>query len=118
MPTLANVWFGETIDGLAEALATGRYQLLLGQSHYAADEEEWLVNAFNGRNVEAVVLTGVRCHFGFIGAEEDRALKRLAGFLVVVEAAGVGPVEIEGVQPPSSIADGARELGRRWQIAA
>lgn len=59
VPTIANSIFSDTINGLAQALARQRYQLLLGQTGYRADEEAALVNAFLGRRVDGVVLTGV-----------------------------------------------------------
>lgn len=60
VPTLSNAWFGETIDGLSEALSAQGYQLLLGQSRYRPEEEARLVSAFLGRNADAIVLTGVQ----------------------------------------------------------
>ena len=58
VPTLSNAWFAETIDGLSTSLADGNYQLLLGQTRYAPDGEERLVDAFLGRRVDAIVLIG------------------------------------------------------------
>jgi LacI family gluconate utilization system Gnt-I transcriptional repressor len=60
VPTIANSIFSDTIDGLARTLARQRYQLLLGQTHYDLEEEALLVDAFLGRRVEGLVLTGVR----------------------------------------------------------
>lgn len=59
VPTISNSIFSETIDGLAQALAPHRYQLLLGQTLYRGDEEAALVQAFLGRRVDGLVLTGV-----------------------------------------------------------
>ncbi|MFJ3463475.1 LacI family DNA-binding transcriptional regulator [Achromobacter spanius] len=60
VPTLSNAWFADTMDGLSVRLAAAGYQLLLGQTRYLPDEEERLVDAFIGRRVDAVVLTGTR----------------------------------------------------------
>lgn len=60
VPTIANSIFSDTIDGLAKALAQHRYQLLLGQTQYRAAEEAELVDAFLGRRVDGLVLTGVK----------------------------------------------------------
>ena len=60
VPTIANSIFSDTIDGLARTLASQRYQLLLGQTHYDLEEEALLVDAFLGRRVDGLVLTGVR----------------------------------------------------------
>lgn len=60
VPTIANSIFSDTIDGLAKALAPHRYQLLLGQTQYRQEEEAKLVDAFLGRRVDGLVLTGVK----------------------------------------------------------
>lgn len=59
VPTISNSIFSDTVDGLAQALAPQRYQLLLGQTQYRAEEEAALVQAFLGRRVDGLVLTGV-----------------------------------------------------------
>ena len=59
VPTIANSIFSDTIDGLAQTLAQHRYQLLLGQTQYRLDEEAALVDAFLGRRVDGIVLTGI-----------------------------------------------------------
>ena len=60
VPTIANSIFSDTIDGLATVMAPHRYQLLLGQTQYRDDEEAQLVEAFLGRRVDGLVLTGVK----------------------------------------------------------
>jgi LacI family gluconate utilization system Gnt-I transcriptional repressor len=59
VPTVANSIFAETIDGLEQQLAEHGYQLLLGQTHYRPEEEAALVDAFLGRRVDGLMLTGV-----------------------------------------------------------
>lgn len=59
VPTLCNAWFADAIDGLAETLGAAGYQLMLGQSGYHVDQESSLVDAFLGRKVDGLVLTGV-----------------------------------------------------------
>ncbi|MGI4778389.1 MAG: LacI family DNA-binding transcriptional regulator [Janthinobacterium lividum] len=163
VPTLSNSWFADTMDGLSEALAAAGYQLMLGQTRYDPEAEERLVDAFLGRRVDAMVLTGtahapgvrdqlqragvptVECwdlcddpidmvvgfsneatgaavaghllaqgrrRLGFVGANEDRSHKRLAGYRAAVTRAGAVDVAVEIVAPPSSIEDGARGLAR------
>jgi LacI family transcriptional regulator, gluconate utilization system Gnt-I transcriptional repressor len=58
VPTLANVWFAETMEGLAAELGSAGYQLMLAQSSYAPKAEAELIDAFLGRRVDALVLTG------------------------------------------------------------
>lgn len=59
VPTVNSSIFSDTIDGVAQALAAHRYQLLLGQTNYRIEEENALVRAFLGRRVDGLVLTGV-----------------------------------------------------------
>jgi LacI family transcriptional regulator, gluconate utilization system Gnt-I transcriptional repressor len=58
VPTLANVWFAETMEGLAAELGRAGYQLMLAQSSYVPRAEAGLIDAFLGRRVDALVLTG------------------------------------------------------------
>ena len=58
VPTISNSVFSEMVEGLASTLSKGGYQLLLGQSSYQAEDEERLVEAFLGRRVDGLVLTG------------------------------------------------------------
>ncbi len=58
VPTLSNSWFADTMEGLAAALAPAGYQLMLSQSNYHPQSEAGLVDAFLGRRVDAMVLTG------------------------------------------------------------
>lgn len=58
VPTLTNTWFADTMEGLASELAPAGYQLMLAQSQYHEQSEQGLVNAFLGRRVDALVLTG------------------------------------------------------------
>ncbi len=59
VPTISNLVFSETIEALAQTLADGGYQLLLGQSAYRPGDEAALVDAFLGRRVDGLVLTGI-----------------------------------------------------------
>ena len=58
VPTVANAVFSEMVEGLGQVLADGGYQLLLGQSGYRDADEAALVEAFLGRRVDGLVLTG------------------------------------------------------------
>ncbi len=58
VPTLANVWFAETMEGLAAELGAAGYQLMLAQSSYVPRTEAGLIDSFLGRRVDALVLTG------------------------------------------------------------
>lgn len=77
VPTIANSIFSDTIDGVSRLLARHRYQLLLGQTQYREDEEAALVDAFLGRRVDGLVLTGV------VHARGVRARLQRAGMPVV-----------------------------------
>lgn len=168
VPTLSNAWFADAMDGLAAALAPAGYQLMLAQSSYDPEAEAGLVDAFLGRRVDAIVLTGathekaVRAklrrmglpvmelwdlpaspidmavgvshigvgeavgrfllargyrRIGFLGAREERSLKRLAGLAAVLKKQGLEDVEVAGLPtellpPASSIAAGAAAMER------
>ncbi|SCK12629.1 transcriptional regulator, LacI family [Variovorax sp. HW608] len=58
VPTISNPVFSETIEALTQTLAESGHQLLLGQSAYRGAEEAALVDAFLGRRVDGLVLTG------------------------------------------------------------
>lgn len=60
VPTISHSIFAETVRGLSEQLSTQGYQLLLGQSNYSEETETNLVEAFIGRRVDGLVLTGVQ----------------------------------------------------------
>jgi len=77
VPTIASSIFSDTIDGLSKVMARHRYQLLLGQTQYRQEEEAQLIDAFLGRRVDGVVLTGV------VHARGVRARLQRAGIPVV-----------------------------------
>lgn len=62
VPTLSNAWFADTMHGVSKVLGAAGYQLLLGQTGYDIDAEDRLVDAFIGRRVDAIVLTGTSHH--------------------------------------------------------
>ena len=59
MPTIAGPVFLETVQALTEALAARGYQLMLGQSGYAGNREDALLEAIIGRRPDGIVLTGI-----------------------------------------------------------
>ena len=59
VPTLGSSIFSDTIDGLVQTLSPVGYQLLVGQTNYRFEEERAVVQAFLGRRVDGLVLTGV-----------------------------------------------------------
>ncbi|MBG7618544.1 LacI family DNA-binding transcriptional regulator [Herbaspirillum sp. AP02] len=60
VPTISHSIFAETVRGLSEQLSLQGYQLLLGQTNYSEEAETGLVEAFIGRRVDGLVLTGVQ----------------------------------------------------------
>ena len=58
VPSLINSFFSATIEAMAEGLNEDGYQILLGNSGYAVDREEALVNSFLSWSPAAMVLTG------------------------------------------------------------
>lgn len=59
VPTISNLVFSETIEALGQTLAEHGYQLLLGQSAYREQAELALADAFLGRRVDGMMLTGI-----------------------------------------------------------
>lgn len=59
VPSVSNSIFAETIQGLANTLATHDYQLLLATHNYSLENEEKIVKAMIGWSPRALVLTGV-----------------------------------------------------------
>jgi LacI family transcriptional regulator, gluconate utilization system Gnt-I transcriptional repressor len=72
VPTIASSIFSDTVDGLAQALAPHRYQLLLGQTGYRPELEEQVIDAFLGRRVDGLMLIGTQ-HARGVRAKLQRA---------------------------------------------
>jgi LacI family gluconate utilization system Gnt-I transcriptional repressor len=58
VPALDNPNFADTIRGLTDAFAGSGLQLLLGQTGYSLEQEEWLIASMLRRRPEGIVLTG------------------------------------------------------------
>ncbi|MDJ1160117.1 LacI family DNA-binding transcriptional regulator [Chelatococcus sp. SYSU_G07232] len=58
LPTLTNVNFADTAQGLTEALRAADYQLLIGYTTYRIEEEERLIRAMLPRRPDAIVVAG------------------------------------------------------------
>jgi LacI family gluconate utilization system Gnt-I transcriptional repressor len=58
VPTITGPVFMPTVEALTEALAERGYHLMLGQSGYAANREDALLEAIIGRRPDGIVLTG------------------------------------------------------------
>jgi transcriptional regulator, LacI family len=88
VPTISHSIFAETVRGLSEQLSLQGYQLLLGQTNYSEDAETGLVEAFIGRRVDGLVLTGVQ--------HSARTRQRLkAAGIPVVETWDMSPQPID-----------------------
>ncbi len=59
VPTLNGPVFLQTVHALTETLAGAGYQLMLGQSGYAENREDALLEAVIGRRPDGIVLTGI-----------------------------------------------------------
>ncbi len=58
VPSLVNSFFAATIEAMTEGLDEDGYQILLGNSGYAMEREDALVNSFLSWSPAAIVLTG------------------------------------------------------------
>lgn len=88
VPTIAGPVFLQTVQSLTDALAGHGYQLMLGQSGYAANREDDLLGAIVGRRPDGIVLTGI-----LHSADGRRRL--LASGIPVVETWDLTPTPID-----------------------
>jgi LacI family gluconate utilization system Gnt-I transcriptional repressor len=59
VPSLRNMVFVETIDGIEKVLRPRGYQMLFGVTNYSPDEEEALVRAYLAFDPDGILLTGL-----------------------------------------------------------
>jgi LacI family transcriptional regulator, gluconate utilization system Gnt-I transcriptional repressor len=71
VPTIANPVHASPVQGLADAVRKQGYQVLVGTTDYDRDIEHALVEAFLGRRVDGIVLTGA-----VLREDTDRLLRR------------------------------------------
>ena len=88
VPTISGPVFLQTIQALTDALVERGYQLMLGQSGYAGNREDALLDAFIGRRPDGIVLTGI-----MHSAEGRRRL--LGSGIPVVETWDLTPTPID-----------------------
>lgn len=88
VPTISGMVFLRTMQALNEALAERGYQLMVGQSGYADNREDALLDALIGRRPDGIVLTGI-----LHSAEGRRRL--LASGIPVVETWDLAPDPID-----------------------
>ncbi|QJE02167.1 LacI family DNA-binding transcriptional regulator [Massilia forsythiae] len=58
VPSLSNAVFTAVLDGIHDAVEASQYQLLIGNTRYAAAEEEKLLNIYLQSNPDGVLLSG------------------------------------------------------------
>lgn len=112
VPTITGPIFSATVQALTDALAASGYQLMLGQSGYAGNREDALLEAIIGRRPDGIVLTGI--------GHSDAARRRLiAAGIPVVETWDLTPTPIDmlvGFSHPDvgrAVADCLHHRGRR-----
>ncbi len=59
VPSLRNMVFVETLDGVEKVLRPKGYQMLLGVTNYSPEEEEALVRAYLAFDPDGILLTGM-----------------------------------------------------------
>lgn len=112
VPTIAGPVFMEMVQSLTHELDQAGYQLMLGQSGYAASREDALLDAIIGRRPDGIVLTGI------LHSAEGRK-RLLASGIPVVETWDLTPTPIDmlvGFSHADAAAAVARHLhakGRR-----
>jgi LacI family gluconate utilization system Gnt-I transcriptional repressor len=88
VPTVVGPAFQEMIQSLTDTLAAAGYQLMLGQSGYAASREDDLLEAIIGRRPDGIVLTGI------VHSESGRR-RLLASGIPVCETWDLTPTPID-----------------------
>jgi LacI family gluconate utilization system Gnt-I transcriptional repressor len=88
VPTISGPVFLATVQSLTETLAERGYQLMLGQSGYAGNREDALLEAIIGRRPDGIVLTGI------MHSTEGRR-RLLASGIPVVETWDLTPTPID-----------------------
>ena len=84
VPTIASPVFLETVQAITETFDAAGYQVMLGQSGYATEREDALLDAIIGRRPDGIIITGI--------LHSPEARKRLA-------AAGIPIVETWDLTP-------------------
>ncbi|WP_395699994.1 LacI family DNA-binding transcriptional regulator [Aquabacterium sp.] len=88
VPTISGPVFLQTVQALTAALAERGYQLMLGQSGYALEREDALLEAIIGRRPDGIVLTGI--------LHSDQGRRRLlAAGIPVVETWDLTPTPLD-----------------------
>ncbi|TDR79932.1 LacI family DNA-binding transcriptional regulator [Paludibacterium purpuratum] len=59
IPSLTNAVFVDVLDGIHDELQPHGTQILIGNTHYSAQEEERQLEAFLGHNPDGILLTGI-----------------------------------------------------------
>lgn len=59
VPSLSNAVFPAVLDGIHAAVGPGRYQLLIGNTHYSDAEEEKLLRVYLQSNPDGILLTSI-----------------------------------------------------------
>ncbi|MGZ3298151.1 MAG: LacI family DNA-binding transcriptional regulator, partial [Asticcacaulis sp.] len=59
VPSLRNMVFVETLDGIDKILRPRAYQMLLGVTNYSSEEEDALVRAYLAFDPDGILLTGL-----------------------------------------------------------
>ncbi|MFO1273930.1 MAG: LacI family DNA-binding transcriptional regulator [Rubrivivax sp.] len=88
VPTISGPVFLQTVQALTESLAEAGYQLMLGQSGYAGNREDALLETIIGRRPDGIVLTGI-----LHSAEGRRRL--LASGIPIVETWDLTPTPLD-----------------------
>ncbi|WP_026354362.1 LacI family DNA-binding transcriptional regulator [Massilia niastensis] len=59
VPSLSNLVFTAVLDGIQDAVGPGRYQLLIGNTHYSDAQEEKLLSIYLQSNPDGILLSSL-----------------------------------------------------------
>ncbi|WP_293765463.1 LacI family DNA-binding transcriptional regulator [uncultured Aquitalea sp.] len=74
IPSLSNTVFIDTLAGIEEVLQPAGYQMLIGNTHYDADQELRLLRAYLEHSPDGLLLTGLTQHADFRALVERHRL--------------------------------------------
>ena len=111
MSAISNVYFGDVVHGVEQALSDAGYSLLLADTHDEQDDEVKAVAELLRKHVAAIILAPVGDPARILGFTRQRGVP-----VVVIDravSADVDQVAAASVEPTAELVDHLAELGHR-----
>ena len=115
VPTIANPVHAAPVEGLSDVLGEAGYQVLLGCTGYDRTKETGLIQAFLGRRVDGLVITG-----GSLGPETGDLLRALGLPVVQIWELPDDPIDMavgfSNHAAGAAVAEHLAARGYRWPV--